>query len=108
MRHLPRSYHKIVVRILVPSRLAVLLERRFDELATALRTREKRVKAVRLMFRDSLSGSDSTDYFVVITLAAAVTDEIVDSLTREIARWRKAAFRILRIPPLRKSDVQVV
>ena|SRR3984957_14838087 len=71
MRHLRRPAEKIVVRILVPSSNAVLLERRFDELAAALRAREKRVKAVQLMFRDSLSGSDSTEYFVVITLAAA-------------------------------------
>lgn len=91
--------------MLVPSRNAVLLERRFDELAAALKTREKRVKSVQLMFRDCLSGSDSTEYFVVLTLAAAVADKIGASLTREVARWRKASFRILRTLPRRKSDV---
>jgi hypothetical protein len=64
--------NEIAVGILATSNLAVLLGDALDKLAATLVGHEKRAKAVRLMLKDPLSGSEKTEYFVVITLTAAV------------------------------------
>jgi hypothetical protein len=88
--------NEIAVRIFAKSNLAVLLGDAVDKLAATLVGHEKRVKAVRLMLEDPLSGSEKTEYFVVITLTAAVPTEIAQSLRREVVRWRKASLKIAR------------
>lgn len=88
--------NEIAVRILATSNLAVLLEDALDKLAATLVGHEKRVKAVRLMLKDPLSGGEKAEYFVVITLSAAVPTEIAQLLRREVVRWRKASLKIAR------------
>jgi hypothetical protein len=54
----------------------------------------KRVNVVRPMFRDSRSGSDWSEYFVMVTLATAVANETAQSLAKEGARSGKNSPKI--------------
>jgi hypothetical protein len=93
---------EIVVRLSVPSKLALLLETSLDDLAAALASCEKRIKTVALMFQDFLSESDHIVYFVMISLNAPVNDKTAPRLSREVDRWKTETQRWAAIRPHRK------
>jgi hypothetical protein len=90
-----RADKEIGVQLSIPSKLALLLETSLDELAAALASREKRVKTVGLMFRHFLTGSDHVEYFVVISLKAAVGYTTALRLAKEVNRWKTETPRTL-------------
>ncbi len=93
---------EIVVRLSVPSRLALLLETALDKLSAALTSRDRRVQGVSLMFRDFLTDRHETVYFVVISLKSAIEDTVAQRLAAEVNRWESDTLRWVEIQPHRK------
>ncbi len=100
--HFTHGDREIIVRISIPTKLAVLLESAVDRLAVILASNQKRVKSVSLMFRDFLTDGDQTVYFVVISLKAAVDKTTALRLAKEVEQWKTETLRWVEIRPRRK------
>jgi hypothetical protein len=100
--HFTHTEKEIVVRLSVPSKLALLLETSLDELAVTLASHDKRVKTVGLMFQDFLTDRDHIDYFAVISLGAAVGQTAALRLAKEVDRWKTETLRWVASRPHRR------
>jgi hypothetical protein len=91
--------NEIVVRVFISPNFAVLFENAFEELSATLMSHDNRVKAVRLMLRDSLPRSDNAEYWIVITLNAGVSKKTAEFLTKEVVRWKRKSLKVARKRP---------